>query len=351
MAERKEIRALTGLRGVAALWVVAFHYSPLRSQIVDHGYLAVDLFFILSGFVMALTYASVFADGWSMSLYFQFLGRRIARIYPLYLVGTCVACFLLLAGWLTDVPVTTTTVLANLAMIQSWGVASSFDFPCWSLSAEWAAYVLFPLLLIPTLFRGPAIAWISSLISFAVVLSLCVHSYAMGHAALLDYSNPAFALPMVRCLSEFMIGLLVYRLVNTAFGARIVQSRWTAPVACVLTITLVAIPNADLAVVFAFTLLVVALSGGESLPSKLLSSPPAELLGKLSYSIYLTHILLTPLLSPVSRGALSLGIGHPRFYGPVGCVGATLAISFASYEWIEVPGRDLLRRLFEGKAR
>ena len=80
MGEKREIRSLTGLRGLAAVLVVAFHYSfnLLQGQSdarnpVGPGYLAVDLFFILSGFVMAATYGDSFARAWS-------LGQRGARI-------------------------------------------------------------------------------------------------------------------------------------------------------------------------------------------------------------------------------------------------------------------------------
>ena len=94
---RSEIRSLTGIRGIAALYVVLFHYlsgrpftSPL-STFLNHGYLAVDLFFALSGFVLALNYSHLFATGLNWPNFLAFLGRRLARIYPLYLVLTLLA--------------------------------------------------------------------------------------------------------------------------------------------------------------------------------------------------------------------------------------------------------------------
>ena len=83
-----EIRALTGLRGIASLYVVLFHYfQPLPlvgylRTLLGHGYLAVDLFFVLSGFVMALNYGSRFAAGAHWPEYRLFLCRRFARVYP-----------------------------------------------------------------------------------------------------------------------------------------------------------------------------------------------------------------------------------------------------------------------------
>jgi peptidoglycan/LPS O-acetylase OafA/YrhL len=97
---RSEIRSLTGLRGVAAAYVVLYHMhlfelcSGAAATVLTHGYLAVDLFFVLSGFVMALTYAELFEGGFSAGRYRDFLVRRIARVYPLYVVVTLV-CYLL----------------------------------------------------------------------------------------------------------------------------------------------------------------------------------------------------------------------------------------------------------------
>jgi peptidoglycan/LPS O-acetylase OafA/YrhL len=181
LGDRRNIKSLTGLRGVAAVYVVAFHYSiglPFSNPFTTflaHGYLAVDLFFVLSGFVMALNYGHMFVSGWSAAAYRRFLGRRIARVYPLYLAGTIAACFLVLAGCL-EAPRSAPIGLAlalNVIMVQAWGFVESLDGPGWSISAEWAAYLLFPALLVPTLFGRPAIAWLSAFACAGVLAALC----------------------------------------------------------------------------------------------------------------------------------------------------------------------------------
>ena len=89
---KDEIDALTGVRGVAAVIVIAYHTYPAAdfpygiSHLVARGYLAVDVFFVLSGFVMALTYGSLFRDRVTPPAFFTFLMRRVARLYPLYIV-------------------------------------------------------------------------------------------------------------------------------------------------------------------------------------------------------------------------------------------------------------------------
>jgi peptidoglycan/LPS O-acetylase OafA/YrhL len=143
----EEIRALTGLRGIAAIYVMIFHFVPLVSfsglemTFIGHGYLAVDLFFVLSGFVMALNYGRMFEARWTARTYMTFLGRRIARVYPLYLVATVCGCGLVSTGYLEGFDTTpiVKTFVFNVLMVQSWGFAGSFDAPAWSISAEFAA--------------------------------------------------------------------------------------------------------------------------------------------------------------------------------------------------------------------
>src|SRR5262249_39676380 len=94
-SERPEIRALTGIRGFAAVWVVLFHlqwqgmyqaFPRLEAirPLVDRGYLGVDLFFILSGFILTWNYGEALAD-WRPREHVRFEIVRLARIYPVHL--------------------------------------------------------------------------------------------------------------------------------------------------------------------------------------------------------------------------------------------------------------------------
>src|ERR1051326_8086781 len=160
--QRAEIRALTGLRGVAALLVALYHINPnwiaptATGRFVGKGYLWVDLFFVLSGFLLAMNYARLFAGGWSLGAWLDFLLHRVARIYPLYvaMVLASLAYSLALYGGVhaaaAPPPALTLSepardVAANLLMVQSWGVGKSIDGVAWSLSPEGAAYLMFPL--------------------------------------------------------------------------------------------------------------------------------------------------------------------------------------------------------------
>src|SRR5258708_79262 len=157
-APQSEIRAMTGLRGVAAMMVAIYHINPEIiapsgvGRVVSKGYLWVDLFFILSGFVLALNYAQAFARGWSARAWIDFLMRRVARVYPLYAVLVFGGLACLLAGadqsraaGLLPMPAFRHPVLgsvANVLMIQSWGIGPSIDGTAWLLRTAWGAVPL-----------------------------------------------------------------------------------------------------------------------------------------------------------------------------------------------------------------
>jgi peptidoglycan/LPS O-acetylase OafA/YrhL len=105
-APARQLQSLTSLRGLAALWVVFYHYSAIYfprldigdySNLIAKGYLAVDLFFMLSGFVMTHVYYRAFSESITQN-YRNFLVARVARLYPLHLL----VLFLFLATALTS---------------------------------------------------------------------------------------------------------------------------------------------------------------------------------------------------------------------------------------------------------
>jgi peptidoglycan/LPS O-acetylase OafA/YrhL len=360
MQPGQEIKPLTGLRGIAAIYVVLYHYSmglPFSSPeatFLAHGYFAVDLFFVLSGFVMALNYAHMFGRFWSTPAYLKFLGRRIARIYPLYFAMTLCACFLAAVGFIEPPHATSigVTFLPNLVMVQSWGLTQSLDYPAWSISAEWGAYLLFPLLLAPCLFHRPSLAVISGAVCVAILAVLSTLPQYWAHqskpAALLDISDPRLALPVLRCVPEFALGLLAFRVAGTPFGPTVAESRWIAPALCLGAGALMMIPGADLAVVLVFPLLVLSLTSDRHVAGRILACPLAAFLGQLSYSIYLTHNLMGGVLTWTHRHAEGFGLRHAQIYAAAVALLLTFPCAFLAYRFIEAPGRRWLRALFEG---
>ena len=165
-----EIKALTGLRIVAALWVVLFHFRPLLWQaapdfasalapILDCGAQGVDLFFILSGFVLTWNYLDKMGKSWSTRATLRFLWLRLARVWPVYLVTMHLAAlwiiFTLNVGHVPSETVSTLNAISyirQLLLVQLWFQpffdGSSWDGPAWSISAEWLAYLVFGLLIL-----------------------------------------------------------------------------------------------------------------------------------------------------------------------------------------------------------
>src|SRR4051812_18997118 len=160
MQDRRFV-ALDGLRGLAALLIVLYHVRWTNhlsgSQFIQNSYLAVDLFFILSGFVISWAYRGKIG---SAADAYRFLTVRLFRVYPLHL-----AALLALAAFETaklialhrgatvpdQMPFTGSNsvsgLIASLLMVQSWGILDhlGWNWPSWSIGAECLAYVAFAL--------------------------------------------------------------------------------------------------------------------------------------------------------------------------------------------------------------
>lgn len=141
---KNEIKSLTGLRGIVALWVSFFHLSRFRIDIIQtvvgKGYVAVDIFFVLSAFLLAISYANKFKalDFNAIQIFYK---KRINRIYPVYILSVIfIALFLIDAS--------RTQILVNAALLQCFFNPNySLGIVYWSLSTEWICYLLFPFML------------------------------------------------------------------------------------------------------------------------------------------------------------------------------------------------------------
>lgn len=349
--KQTEIHSLTGLRGIAAIYVVVFHYlvglafSNPFNNFIAHGYMAVDLFFALSGFVLALNYSSLLKSG-SIKSYWTFLGRRLARIYPLYLVATVCAVVLIAVGRL-DTPHGLHSLwrafVLNLAMVQTWGLAPTLDSPGWSISAEWAAYLLFPLLLSIAYFSKATWGWCTAVLCICAIVLLARLPVVPGEfrkpEALLDLHDHHGALSLWRCLPEFTLGILAARVAGTRAGGWIVARPWLASCIGLVCVVLMCVPRTDVGVVLLFPLLILCLSSDRGLASSFLSWKPVHYLGVISYSIYLVHYLLGAVLGWAHAQAHAGGARHAQAFAAVFGLLLTLPISACAYRWIEAPGR------------
>jgi len=233
----------------------------------------------------------------------------------------------------------------NILMIQAWGLADSLDGPAWSISTEWAAYLLFPVLVKLALFRGHALAVLLAIICVAVITMIAAlpDQDVVGRLGRLDAHDSASGLPLLRCLSEFCLGLLAYRAAPLLRLTPLVAGGLTASAAA-LIIVLLTLPGTDVALVLLFSALILGLSQERGLVAKILGGPLLHGLGVLSYAIYLLHFRFI-WLERVARDRLpaTLSANTREAIALVFVSTLLLATSFCAYAAIEKPGRRWLR--------
>jgi peptidoglycan/LPS O-acetylase OafA/YrhL len=363
--DRSEIRALTGLRGVAAMLVVAYHLCPstsasivLYKDTIGRGYLWVDLFFILSGYVMALNYGKLFVERFSSAVFADFLLRRIARIYPLYIVMLCIQIAYTIAVYgnfresnvwaavtvahpIRDIP-------ANVFLAQSLGVSPSIIGQAWSISTEFAAYFSFPALVAWVLSggrRGVAVAGLLAITLLVSVAAIDMHDGAY-HSGPLDAYDGTHVTPLLRCLGGFILGMVTFRMSTFGILTTVVSRDRVGLSILLLLVVMLAAGVPDLAIVSLFPAVVLCVSKNCGIAESIFSNPIMYGAGVLSYSVYLLHPLLQkPLvmtnqilenyLPHVWATALSLFVA----------IAVLLILSGAAYNFIEKPGRRVIQHV------
>jgi peptidoglycan/LPS O-acetylase OafA/YrhL len=209
-----KLHGLTVLRGMAAWWVVFYHFktflspylSPGLLALIKEGDLAVDLFFCLSGFVIYINYSDLSLDPGSIR---RFIIKRFARLYPAhvlilfsYLPLVAIYAFFSKTGLQGD-RFTVGTFVLNILLLQNWLLAEnlSWNVPAWSISAEFAAYLLFPAIIFFGGVYKSSLKRLSLLLILSWVFLLLLflpYSWDLGRAI------PTLGVP--RCVFQFCMG-------------------------------------------------------------------------------------------------------------------------------------------------
>lgn len=329
LASKPRYAILDGLRGVAALVVILFHgfetYIPFfGTQHINHGYLAVDFFFVLSGFVIGYAYD----DRWDRMSTWSFFKRRLIRLHPMVVAGTLFgAClfffgesdyFSLIGG--TEPWKFFLCIVLGLLMIpagtgldiRGWGETNSLNGPNWSLTFEYIGNILYAFVLrrLPTVVLG-MLCVASAFLTMNLALGWDVFGFFAqpkydvigGWSITPDQMYVGFS----RLLYPFLCGLLISRLLpkfitkenpsGSPLGIR--GGFWWASL---LLVALFAVPQiggkscvADgLYQVFAIVVMfpVIVLIGAGSKTTDKRSAKWCETLGNLSYPLYITHFPL-----------------------------------------------------------
>ena len=352
-ADAREIRPLTGIRGVAAIAVMIYHFSFIASpfpssdsNVLGRGYLAVDLFFLLSGMVMAIRQMSALAAGSDASQYFHFLKRRIARIYPLYFV---VLILMLLTAAGNQLSGSETfpprwsgmVILSNLFLVQNWGLFVAIGWVSWSLSSQVAAYVLFPVLFAVCFHRIRTVSYVSAILA---AMLLCIAAMrdpadASHHYGYLDVYRSINFKPLLRCIAGFTFGLLAYRLAQVAFVKALISGNVLFIGIVLATMASLYLGLHDLIVYVGLVLLVLCCYGNSKASNVMFGNRILCFLGLISYSLYLVHgafYRFIPAVSAWTReqfGEFAAPVYHVLPFLPV------IALAYCSYRLIELPGR------------
>ncbi len=350
MHQPADIRPLTALRFFAAAWVVLYTYWPNLSvaspALVAKGYLGVDLFFTLSGFILAHVYLDAFAAG--RFGYGGFLWARLSRIYPLHLAClVAIGAMALAAGGLgraVDPNVLSWASLpANLTLTQAWGLApvAGWNHPSWSISAEWFAYLSFPAFALATLrLRGRP--WLAIALALALLWGISGAFALFSGYSLTEATIHWGALRIVPC---FALGCAV----NQLWRADVVKGRtlaWAGAAfsgAAIAASVLSGAPDVLTVSLFCALILCLAAARREGQIGK--SFGGFVYLGEISYSIYMVCVPWKLLFVNVTAAAFHYDKAHM----PIGLwlvfVVGVIPLAALSYHLIEKPARAAMRGL------
>lgn len=372
----QEIRALDGLRAVAALSIVLFHtllfvqfeYTPM-SIAVNHGwyYLStgVDLFFVLSGFLLFLPYVRALLDGKPLPSARRFYRRRALRILPAYWV--CLAIMVTLKYFVRHVPFSPGDVAAHVVLINDSFPQFNRDYngPFWTLAVEAQFYVLLPLmaLLVARVSAGQRSSRriageVALLIAGALgmrLLDTLVIASLPSNTALTSSAAGIFVLATFgmqgKYLAVFAVGMLcallyVLSVERHALSVRRMRNLGLLALAVALGCMALAIPQVDLAglmvspgvhwgaevitypllVGLGYGAMILAILWGGRWIRFPFEFAPMRTIGLFSYSLYLWHLPIIHGDVPIFRG-VSLPL----------VLGSAFLVAYLSYQLVERP--------------
>lgn len=342
------------LRGIAAILVAVFHAPTYLGRWVParQGYLAVDLFFVLSGFVVAYAYQHRLMHGLRIR---DFVAARLIRLYPLFLLGSLfgftVVVFLIQSsplqygGSLLLRQVTATVLFlpysGSVSPVTNSRLLFPYDVPCWSLACELVANVAFAMLV------RRAASWIFAAIaagSFIAMIMLALPAGNLGGGS----DVPTMAIGYARAGYSFFIGVLTYRLFVRGrvrpFGKA--ASRRMAWGICILAVLALSTPltrplimqTLTVAVFFPAIIYFGALTQLSTTWHK-----AAAFLGDISYPFYLLHYPVMYLLA--IPGAQEHLAPYRRIVAPLLMLG-TIAASWLAMRFYDAPIRKRLARYY-----
>ncbi len=377
LSSKPRFEILDGLRGVAAIIVVAFHLFETYSsgpcnQILNHGYLAVDFFFVLSGFVIGYAYD----DRWGRMSTWNFFKRRLIRLQPMVILGTLIGAFWFYFGDAPAFELVAQTPWWKLLLImllgclmfptppsmdiRGWSEINSLNGAAWSLMWEYVANILYALFI--RRFSTKLLAAFVFLSAFLTIdLAMNVDTFSMLEAR--DYakytviggfglSPDQIYIGIARLLYPFFAGLLLYRLSKLRINIKHGGMTWCSlAIATVLVIPHIGgdHPNwinglyCTIIILLVFPMIVAAGAGSPLVGKK--TTAICKWLGLISYPLYITHY-------PMIYVQMNWVAQHPdaplgtHIWVAVSIFIAAIAIAYASVQVYDLPVRAWLAEKF-----
>lgn len=371
LASKPRYEILDGLRGVAAMIVVAFHlfetYSkgPL-SQILNHGYLAVDFFFVLSGFVIGYAYD----DRWDKMTTWGFFKRRLVRLHPMVIMGTVLGALLFYFSDCPNYPLISNTSWQKLIMImlftftmlpattkmdiRGWGETNPLNGPAWSLQFEYIANILYAtiirhfskkLLFIFLIFA--AFLTLNLTMNWDVLHILQARSYA-AYTVIGGWSltPDQICVGMSRLLYPFFAGLLMSR-INKLIKVK--AGFWWCSLLIATLLVMPRIGGTDnmwmngiyesITIIVLFPLIVL-MGAGSNVSGR--SVTVCKFFGEISYPLYIIHYPLVYMQVGWMRRHPEATLGTNIFVG-ISVFALAIATSYACLKLYDIPIRKWLK--------
>ena len=393
LASKPRYEILDGLRGVAAMLVVGYHlfetyYHGAPDQPINHGYLAVDFFFVLSGFVIGYAYD----DRWNKMSTWSFFKRRLIRLHPMVIFGTLIGALFFYFGGSSDFPLINSTpwwlvvvvMLWGFTMIpmpqsmdiRGWGETNPLNGPAWSLQWEYLANILYALV-IRRLSKAALAVCVAVFAVLTVILCLNIdvtgfleeRSWAM-YTVVGGWSLTPDQLQVgaTRLLYPFFCGLLLSRLMNGGSKFFTLHSSlftlkngfwWCS----LLILVLLCMPWMGLGtegdsrwtnglyeafcIIVCFPLIVAIGAGSSVTGSK--SSAINRFLGEISYPLYITHYPLIYMQMAWATNHKDAPLGT-HILVAVSIFILAILLAYGAYRLYDLPVREWLKhKLFIAK--
>lgn len=354
LSNKNLLKSLTGIRCIAAFWVVLFHLSSLitfiKNPVFSVGWIGVDLFFILSGFIISYNYTEKFKR-FDLNNYLNFLWLRLARMYPVHIFTLLIVVLLYSVMVITGKTIKTpetfyfVDLIKHIFLVQAWGFGGieSWNDVSWSISTEWFAYILFPLITsFVLMFKKKENILIMSLILLPIMITYFI----------ISFDNPEINRfnSIVKILFEFTTGCFLCRLYN---NKQLSNINWKVinniiPLLLVISIYMIFnfnigkfgnLPYLLMTPLFATFILGLAYEDNKYLSNKIMLY-----WGEVSYSVYMTHSVVFMIL----RQFLKIN-NETSFFTKILFLfiylSAVIVVSKLTYEFIETPARRRMRNL------